>query len=722
MVIAAIIILLLLRYCQREPGVTSATPHAYSGSATLTLGDAVVTGFSGTTASRHAPHGKTPIDQTFINVSGPSVRIFDPRRPVVVWTGRYWAAPHRRDIAAGTLGQVFGIAIDNAAFPNVYFAATSVYGLNLVTPDTDRDTVPERVRKGGRNVEWMRGQFGPGGGPGSIWKLDGRTGQVSLFATITLSGTASGPASLGNLAFDPVHQQLFASDLSTGMIHRFAMNGRDLGHYDHGITGRSAAGLPQVAYDEGSRASIGSDAFDTENPATWGFASAERRVWGVAVQGNADDGVRLYYAVADGTIWSVGLDRVGDFAGDPRREITLPEGAKEPPVSDITFTHDGRMIVAERAVIGSMYDYTPNKRTGVPRVYRFWQELPDDPNTATRWYQQPEEYGVGFPRDSRNSAGGVALGYGYRNVRQPDGTIRTVLDYIACDEAVFFTGDMLRGFRWADNGVYEPDGLLQLHGLQISPAGPARGFNVTPGISYFVNYANAMGTHDRSGTIGDVAVYRVPCKDPSCAVTPATGITSGPPEREPAGPAPQQPTAPSGPSTTTTTTTQTCTPGTPGCGTTTGGCAPGDPNCSPVDECLPGDPNCEPKEACFKADGEVVCDPSSGQWVVKVIPSTTTGLVIDTIRAYSKVPPTSPAISVANGPDIPVTPPAIIVLNGANGGDVVKLDVCGFNGAEAQTGKPYACCRATLTVRIPRGTCQPTAGTPPARANGSAVQ
>ena len=463
-VVLIALFMVLPRYCHREP-VRAVAPHPLNYASTLSLGDAVVTGFSGTVApdaARPLPANKTAIDQTFIDVAAASARIFDPKHPGFVWDGRYWAAPHRRDVPASATGQVFGVVIDDAASPNVYFAATSVYGLNLVTPDSDRDGMPERVRKGQANASWMAGQFGPGGGPGSIWKMDGHTGTVSLFATVTLGGNASGPPSLGNLAYDSAHKQLFVSDLYTGMIHRFDLNGRDLGHYDHGTTGRAAAGLDGVSYSGGAP-SIASDAFDTENPATWGFAPAERRVWGMAVHGDAEHGVRLYYAVADGHIWSVGLTRDGDFASDPRLEIVLPGGGKEPPVSDIVFTHDGRMIVAERAVVGTTYDYKARPATAPAHVYRFWPEKPDDPNTPSHWYQQPEEYAVGFPGDSRNSAGGIALGYGYKS----DGTI----DRDGCEDAIYFTGDMLRDFHQTQDG-FTPGGALQLYGLQVSPSGP----------------------------------------------------------------------------------------------------------------------------------------------------------------------------------------------------------------------------------------------------------
>ncbi len=215
-------------------------------------------------------------------------------------------------------------------------------------------------------------------------------------------------------------------------------------------------------------------------------------------------GNRLYYATADGHIWSVGLKDDGDFAGDARKEIDLPAG--DPPVSDIVFSHDGAMIVAERAVIGTHFDYSPLAPGVVAHVYRFWPERPDDPRTPSAWYQQPEEYAVGYGRDNRGSGGGVDLAYGYK----VDDKGNATFDFDDCEDAIVFTGDDLQTFRKMADG-FVPDGALRLSGLQISPARPVRGFNTPPAISYFVNYSGKMDSRDHRGSVGGVRVYRMPC-------------------------------------------------------------------------------------------------------------------------------------------------------------------------------------------------------------------
>ena len=197
----------------------------------LNLGDAVVTGFSGTwpRPGQPRPANKSAIDLTFINPDGPSARIVNVGKPGYVWDGRLLQAPKTFDVLAKDVGQVFGVALDDATPPNIYLAATSLFGLNIV--GRGRDGSPERRKKGGPGAGWMKGQFGLElqGGPGAIYKVDGRTGVVRLFANVTLDGVPNPGPGLGNLAYDSAHKQLFVSDLYTGMIHRFGLDGRDLG-------------------------------------------------------------------------------------------------------------------------------------------------------------------------------------------------------------------------------------------------------------------------------------------------------------------------------------------------------------------------------------------------------------------------------------------------------------------------------------------------------------
>src|SRR5690606_18756116 len=119
--------------------------------------------------------------------------------------------------------------------PNIYLSATSAFGLHIVVPDAGGN--PVRSRIGAPEAAFMAGQWGGAGGaigyPGSIWKVDGTTGEISLFSTIA----ANSGASLGDLVYDPASAQFFVSDLDTGLIYRLAADGFILDTFDHGVDG-----------------------------------------------------------------------------------------------------------------------------------------------------------------------------------------------------------------------------------------------------------------------------------------------------------------------------------------------------------------------------------------------------------------------------------------------------------------------------------------------------
>ena len=132
--------------------------------------------------------------------------------------------------------------------------------------------------------------------------------------------------------------------------------------YDHGVTGaappnsRPCRSIPVTGPTSPAR-------FNCENPDTWGFAPAARRVWGLVVQEG-----RLFYSDGAGPqIWSVGIPRDGSFAADPRWELDVPAKPGPLPVSDIAFSQQGAMILAQRALIAGAYDYSAFTQPGEPQ-------------------------------------------------------------------------------------------------------------------------------------------------------------------------------------------------------------------------------------------------------------------------------------------------------------------------------------------------------------------
>lgn len=643
------------------------------------LSDAVISGFSGTVApdpKKPRPPNKSVIDLTFINPEGFSARVTSIARPGYVWDARLFPALKTFDVFAKDVGQVFGIALDDQftppmpkqipqAAPNIYLGATSAFGLHLVGRGPDGQ--PERRKIGGPGTGWMKGQFGLDlqGDPGSIYKVDGLTGVVTLFAKVMLDGVPNPGPALGNLAYDVAHKQLFASDLYTGMIHRFAiLDGSEPGPpYDHGVTGRTAAKLAPIPFNPGNRPNIANSQFNSENPDTWQFAPPERRVWGLAVHNG-----RLFYSVRNGSategpqIWSVGIQRDGNFDADPRWELDVPAQPGPYPVSDMVFSNKGAMILAQRAPIAGSYDYSAFTKPAEPRVLRYWLENPDNPNTPSVWIPIPDEYAIGFAGTYRNTNGGIDLGYGYDR----NGTLSTG----ACEYSLWTTGQNLRNNPPLKDRL-EPGGPLLVHGIHGVPSAPVRNienFNEPPWVSYSIDYDDKFEDPRASGHMGSVRILKAPCGG-AVAGYGGPGYASNPPYVS----GPQSETGCTGPN---------C----------PGSCI--GPNCTTV---CTGGPECPPPPlACFASRGGFECNPGTGQWIYKLAISGPSW--INTVTAASLTPP----VTVPGGP-IPLNP-ANIAVSGPPGSTAI-IEICAFNATAAASGKPYDCCRTKVRLTIPTRTC-----------------
>jgi hypothetical protein len=241
---------------------------------------------------------------------------------------------------ASQLGEVFGIALDDAVSQNIYVAASRAYGY----------------------ANWPSGN-----GPGTVYRLNGVTGVITAFPQLPgASGGTPGPgsgntndAALGNLCFHrtPTGQAwLYVTNLGDGRIYRMdPVSGAVTATFDHGVQA-----LPQLFYPA-----------VPDNPGLV-YTQPTRRPWGIGVHAG-----RLYYSVFDGMdpgpppiwagaagplaeVWSVALDPAGNFLPlTSVREFKIPPVAQvftmfgnlnrpSMPVSDIEFTAAGAMILAER--------------------------------------------------------------------------------------------------------------------------------------------------------------------------------------------------------------------------------------------------------------------------------------------------------------------------------------------------------------------------------------
>ena len=466
-----------------------ATPNPASAqtSGILPLGTAIVTGFSGAPLPAQIVAGQNPGDLTFIDPNGPSAQVFNLQAPGAPPQAQVIPAPVSLVVTAAQVGQVFGAALDNATPPNIYVAATSAYGLPIVTPGPGG--APARRDHGPPGPTFMAGLFGPGGGPGSIWRIDGTSGAVRLFANVTLNGAANAGPALGGLAFDSVSKSLLVADRQTGMIHRFNLSGTEIGRYDHGTQGLAAAGQPQVPYTP-SQIGITSPQFSTDNPATWGYASPQRLIFGLGVQAG-----RLYYAVASGLqIWSVSLGADGSFGNDARLELQVPAAAGPTEISKIVFDGSGNMILAERGAPTGDYELLAVVQAGVGRVLHYAPAT-----SGSLWQPVPDQYAIGFPGQYTNGNGGVAVGYSY----DANGNI----DPASCGGFVWSTGEQLRNA--ADQtlaAALAANGSLSINGLQGNGIGILKPANVPPLLSYFADYDALLDDPAARGHMGDIAI------------------------------------------------------------------------------------------------------------------------------------------------------------------------------------------------------------------------
>ena len=403
----------------------------------LQPGEAFLTRFSGTT---------TVDGVAVIDPDGVVGSVVDLRTPGDAPVGARIDAPQRLAVTAGQVGQVFGIAIGGGNSPKVFLAATSAFGLHR-TPD---------------NLDWMPGMWGAaGGGPGTIYVLDRANNfEPAILADVVLDGRENTGAGLGNIVYDRVNDQLFVSDLETGMIHRLrARDGFDLGHYDHGVTGRQAfhdvasdeqMSLPPVTFDPASAARISdcpSGDF-SRTPSCWNFADFRRRVFGLGVRQDAETGeVRLYYSVwssqgfgnpdyaaagddQKNAIWSIRIGEDGDFdPSDVRREFFMPDFFRTPeaiaraglsnPVADIAFPAEGDqtvMLLAERGGVRNL-GLAAEDAFAYPHEARVLRYELDDNGS----WEPVGRYDVGNydrkddgpPYERANASGGVSFGIGY---------------------------------------------------------------------------------------------------------------------------------------------------------------------------------------------------------------------------------------------------------------------------------------------------------------------
>lgn len=466
----------------------------------ISPGDAAVTGFSGAVPPAELVPGTDPTPATFIDLEGPTLRVIELKRMAAAPIGQLVEAPKYYTAKAAQTGQVFAVTLDNAVPPNIYVAATSAYGLPIVAAEPDATGRPVRLFSGAPGARFMAGLWGPeesGGGPGSIWRIDGADGEIRLLANVTTGGKPNGGAALGGLVFHRASNSLLVADRESGLVHRIGLDGQLLGTYDHGVDGRRAQGLDPIRFDPAGRSDITSETFTTGDPATWGLAPPERRVFGLGIRAG-----RLYYAIAAGLeIWSVGLDDDGSFAADATLELAVPMSPVPAEISKITFDDDGRMLLADRPAPTGALDFAALAPEASGRVLRY-AVVGSEPGKPRNWQAVPDEYAIGFPPGYRSGNGGVAVGYDY----DAEGNF----DKGTCGGFLWTTGERLR--HSADKEVAErlaTMGAEIVDGLQGNRVPRVRPQNEPPYETYFIDFDDRFESERARGHMADVAIWRV---------------------------------------------------------------------------------------------------------------------------------------------------------------------------------------------------------------------
>lgn len=343
-------------------------------------------------------------NNTLADANGPVLALVDLRNHATAPLGTEWQAglSHLPAWNSQNMGQIFGVTIDNNY--NVYASSTTMYGKYMPTTP-------------------------PVGGFGNVYKIDAINGAVTTFATLPQDPNPSNASGLGDVWYDKVSNQIFVSNFNDGRIYYFDP-----------LT-------PQVPIGSYK---FPSTALGTPSP---GFIARGERVWAVATHNN-----RLYFSVwnedktriepGSNEIWSVALVGGIPSLGTELLERVIPNYLAlgySSPVSDISFSESGIMLVAERTMD---FDYGNAAFQAVnqaheARIFEF---------SGANWVNAKIFYS-GNANVNNNSAGGID--YGYESF---DPLISPVP--LLCDSIIWSTGDALRfpGFNTIPDGSTLPCG------------------------------------------------------------------------------------------------------------------------------------------------------------------------------------------------------------------------------------------------------------------------
>jgi len=420
---------------------------------------------------------KTGVNYDLLDGISHSFQIFDAGNNSAAPIGENWETtfftPSDPDVYAqwqlSNMGDLFGVAIDSEK--NVYFTTTATAGGNF-------------------NV----GSAGPGG----VYKMNAEDWSISNFIT-TGNGNNQMPnqvnlevgdigVGLGNICYNKWHNQLLITNFEDGKIYRYDMEGNILSTFD------------PFNIDDGSQ----------------GLPGFNETIWGINVFGTNTNDIKVYFSrwgdeAPVASIWSINLDADGVFIGDESLCFEIPFqnlGANiDKPISDITFSSDGKMYVAENTI----------EKISFFGINSFDNELPDqsmlfeytfDGNIWTK----TQDYYVGNYEINRNASGGVALGN------------RQTKNGLDCEALVWATGDRL---KYIGSNINNFDNEV-IYGAAAIPVGGNTQSNVASTSIYVDTDIFGNGaTGQAKFSVADIEIYRDPNSQSALTISPNTTICNG---------------------------------------------------------------------------------------------------------------------------------------------------------------------------------------------------
>lgn len=418
------------------------------------------------------------------------------------------------------IGNVFGIAYDHSAPPNIYVAATNIY----------------------------KSTFYGFGGAGAIYKVDRLNGNPSQ-----VTGTSSsyinhdsvvsrtiwntGPG-LGNICSPAGGKYLFATNFEDGKIYKI----------------NAATGEVKATYDP----------FEDDDKLA-GYCALGERIWGVAFYDNklyfsrwAEDAARTTPGIRNG-IYSITLSAADlEFPGTVNADgsyynatetLEIEGGsalipnypndlsayagttASYPnlnnitaPISDIEFSSDGKMLVSEKSMasnkVTSNFDYNS---AHFSRVFEFEK-------SGGLWVST-HNFFIGNIYANTNSAGGVDYGYGIAGCDSITKQIYADNSFLVyqqngysrlsnCEQLIWASGDALRypDYNPVGNASNYANTIYGIAGVPITGnSATANAQDWVKTTSIYVDLDSVWNV--AKAALGDVDIYRLNCSLDNCTAT-----------------------------------------------------------------------------------------------------------------------------------------------------------------------------------------------------------